>query len=166
MMLFPAVQIVYWLSLSTWFGGVLFIAVAAPVIFRTVRENNPILPGVLSVNLDNQHGTLLAGSIVANLLQILVRVQGLRTAGGGVFLGLLGQVVPGGPAYQDTVDGDHFAQCPIRRGWRASLLQLEVGDAARLGGIAKSTSTMRTSRKLLTRLASSSTGITKTACCC
>jgi hypothetical protein len=88
-MLFPAVQIVYWVSLSTWFGGVLFIAVAAPVIFRTVRQNNPILPTVLSVNLENQHGTLLAGTIVANLLQILTRTEAFCT--GGVFLGLVGQ---------------------------------------------------------------------------
>src|SRR5205809_4171961 len=48
---------------------------SAPVILRTVRENNPILPTVLSVNLEGQHGTLLAGSIVANLLRVLVKVE-------------------------------------------------------------------------------------------
>lgn len=64
----------YWLSLSTWFGGVLFIAVAAPVIFKTVREGNPILPTVLSVNMEGQHGTLLAGTIVANLLAVFTRI--------------------------------------------------------------------------------------------
>ena len=32
---FHIIQIIYWLSLSTWFGGVLFIAVAAPIVFRT-----------------------------------------------------------------------------------------------------------------------------------
>jgi hypothetical protein len=74
-MLFQLVQIVYWLALSTWFGGVLFVAVAAPIIFRTVRESNPVLPDVLSVNLEGQHGTLLAGSIVANLLGMLSRVE-------------------------------------------------------------------------------------------
>lgn len=74
-MTFQLVQIVYWLALATWFGGVLFVAMSAPVIFRTVRESNPILPTVLSVNLENQHGTLLAGSIVGNLLNMLVRVQ-------------------------------------------------------------------------------------------
>src|SRR5215213_1848841 len=73
--LFQLVQILYWLALSTWFGGVLFVAMAAPVIFRTVRENNPILPHVLSVNLEGQHGTLLAGSIVGGLLARLARVQ-------------------------------------------------------------------------------------------
>jgi hypothetical protein len=58
------VSILYWLSLSTWFGAAVFVAVAAPSIIRTVRENDPLLPTVLSVNLEGQHGTLLAGSIV------------------------------------------------------------------------------------------------------
>jgi hypothetical protein len=72
---FQAVQIAYWMALATWFGGVLFIAVAAPIIFRTVNDADPTLPKVLSVNLDGQHGTLLAGTIVANLLDTLSRVQ-------------------------------------------------------------------------------------------
>src|SRR5690348_16751309 len=72
---FQVVQIIYWLALSTWFGGVLFIAIAAPIIFRTIRESNPLLPTVLSVNLEGQHGTLLAGSIVSNLLGMLLKVE-------------------------------------------------------------------------------------------
>ena len=79
-MLFQIVQIVYWLALATWFGGVLFIALAAPVIFRTVREANPVMPEVLSVNLEGQHGTLLAGTIVANLLARLTMVEVLCAA--------------------------------------------------------------------------------------
>jgi len=74
-MLFQLVQLVYWLALSTWFGSVLFIAMAAPIIFRTVRENNPILSHVLSVNLDSQHSTLLADTIVFNLIQRLLLVE-------------------------------------------------------------------------------------------
>ena len=73
--LFQLVQIIYWLALATWFGGVLFVAMAAPAIFRTVRENNPVLPHVLSVNLEGQHATLLAGSIVGSLLARLAWVQ-------------------------------------------------------------------------------------------
>ena len=73
--LFQLVQIVYWLALATWFGGVLFVAMAVPAIFRTVGENNPVLPHVLSVNLEGQHGTLLSGSIVGSLLARLARVQ-------------------------------------------------------------------------------------------
>lgn len=73
--LFDFVQIVYWLSLSTWFGGVLFIALAAPVIFRTIRESDPTLPTVLSVNLEGQHGTLLGGTIMSNLVSMLLRIE-------------------------------------------------------------------------------------------
>lgn len=72
---YQIIQLAWWLGLSTWFGGVLFIAIAAPVIFRTIRENKPILPTVLSVNLEDQHGTLLAGTIVGNLLALLSKVQ-------------------------------------------------------------------------------------------
>jgi hypothetical protein len=73
--LYQLVQIVYWLALSTWFGAVMFIALAAPIIFRTVREANPVLPNVLSVNLEGQHATLLAGSVVGSLLSRLAMVQ-------------------------------------------------------------------------------------------
>jgi hypothetical protein len=89
MQLFPIVQIIYWLSLSTWFGGVLFIALAAPVIFRVVREQKPMLPTVLSVNLENQHADLLAGSVLASLLSMLGRIQIACVA--GTLVGLLGQ---------------------------------------------------------------------------
>jgi hypothetical protein len=74
-MLFQLVQIIYWLVLSTWFGGALFIAVAAQVVFQTVRQNNPILPHVLSVNLEGQHSTLLSGTIVANLIGMLSNIE-------------------------------------------------------------------------------------------
>lgn len=87
--MFQLIQILYWLALSTWFGGVLFVAVAAPIIFRTVREYNPTLPTVLSVNLENQHGTLLAGSIVANLLATILQVE--LGCAGVLFLTILAQ---------------------------------------------------------------------------
>jgi hypothetical protein len=97
---FALVQILYWISLSTWFGGVLFIAVAAPIIFRTVKENNPILPTVLSVNLEGQHASLLAGTIVANLLNQLAYIE--LICAGGVLLGLVGQWLV------TDVSGDHW----------------------------------------------------------
>jgi hypothetical protein len=74
-MLFQLVQIVYWLALSMWFGGAMFIWVAVQVIHRTVRQNNPLLPHVLSVNLEGQHSTLLAGTIVGNLILALSRIE-------------------------------------------------------------------------------------------
>src|SRR4051794_14075857 len=87
--MFQAVQIAYWLALSTWFGGVLFVAVAAPVVFRTIRDADPTLPKVLSVNLDGQHATLLAGTIVGNILEVLRRVQVL--CAGVLLLAIVGQ---------------------------------------------------------------------------
>ncbi|HEX4123312.1 MAG TPA: DUF4149 domain-containing protein [Tepidisphaeraceae bacterium] len=72
--LLQAAQIVYWLSLSTWFGCVLFVGVAAPIIFRVVQQSDPLLPTVLSVNLEGQHATLLAGSIVSELISMLIRI--------------------------------------------------------------------------------------------
>ncbi len=72
---FQLVQIIFWLALSAWFGAGLFIAIAAPIIFRTVRENKPVLPHVLSVNLEGQHATLLAGSIVEQLLSRFATVE-------------------------------------------------------------------------------------------
>jgi hypothetical protein len=74
-MLFQLVQIVYWLALSMWFGGAMFIGIAVQVIHRTVREANPTLPHVLSVNLDGQHSTLLGGTIVGNLVAALARIE-------------------------------------------------------------------------------------------
>lgn len=73
-MAFQLVQLFYWLALSAWLGGVLFIAVAAPIVFRTVREANPRLPDIASA-LSDQHGTLLAGSIVGNILERLSMIQ-------------------------------------------------------------------------------------------
>ncbi|MGE5611896.1 MAG: hypothetical protein ACM359_21800 [Bacillota bacterium] len=75
MFAYQLIQTLYWLALSTWFGGVVFVAVAAPIIFRTIREANPILPTVLSVNLENQHASLLAGATVANILRRLSTIQ-------------------------------------------------------------------------------------------
>jgi len=74
-MLFQFVQTVYWLGLSVWFGGAMFIGLAVQKIHRTVRENNPILPQVLSVNLEGQHSMLLAGSIIGELISSLARIE-------------------------------------------------------------------------------------------
>lgn len=69
------VAIAYWLALAAWFGGTLFVTIAAPVVFRVVRGADPTLPTVLSVNLEGQHATLLAGRIVAELLYALGRLE-------------------------------------------------------------------------------------------
>src|SRR5438067_9923734 len=86
---FTLIQIAYWLALSTWFGAVLFVAIAPPIILRTVREHNPLLPTVLSVNLEGQHGTLLASTIVGKLMQPVQRIELL--CAGVVLLASIGQ---------------------------------------------------------------------------
>ncbi len=85
------ISILYWLSLATWFGSAVFVAISAPIVFRTVRENDPLLPTVLSVNLEGQHGTLLAGSIVNNLLGALSRLA--YFCAGGLLLAFIGEWV-------------------------------------------------------------------------
>jgi hypothetical protein len=90
-MFFQVIQMVYWLTLSTWFGGALFIAIAAPIIYQTVQKNNPILPHVLSVNLDGEHGHLLSDTIVANMISALSNVE--LICAGGLALALGGQWV-------------------------------------------------------------------------
>ena len=75
------IDALYWLCLATWFGAVLFSAVAPPIIIRVIRGADPTLPRVLSVNLDHQHSTLLGGSVVAELLQLLFRIQAACAAG-------------------------------------------------------------------------------------
>lgn len=88
--LFQFMQTIYWSGLATWFGAALFIAVAAPVVFRVVREHDPTLPAVLSVNLDAQHSTLLASTIVARIMQAMTRAS--LTCAAMVFVGLVAQV--------------------------------------------------------------------------
>lgn len=95
------ISIFYWLSLSTWFGASVFVLVAAPSIHRTVRDNNPLLPTVLSVNLEGQHGTLLAGGIVNNLLASLSRLGYL--CAGILLIALIGEWVLVGRENRDWV---------------------------------------------------------------
>jgi len=90
-MLLLSILVIYWISLSTWFGSVLAIALSAPVIFKTVEDAKPILSNVLSVNLDGQHSTLLAGSIVVNLVQKLHVLE--LICGSALLLMLIGQAI-------------------------------------------------------------------------
>jgi hypothetical protein len=85
------IQILFWLALATWFGGVLFVTIVAPVINSAVRENNPILTSVLSVNLEGQHSTLMGGSIVGRIMTILFRIE--LACAGALSIALIGQIV-------------------------------------------------------------------------
>ena len=83
------IHILYWLALATWFGSAVFVVVAAPIVFRSVRDQDPTLPMVLSVNLEGQHSDLLAGGIVSNLLAALTRLEYL--CAGGMALAFVGE---------------------------------------------------------------------------
>ena len=74
------IDALFWLALATWFGAVLMSAIAPHIIVRSIREADPTLPLVLSVNLDRQHSVLLAGSVVSDLMATLFRIQGLCAA--------------------------------------------------------------------------------------
>lgn len=88
---FQLVQTVYWIGLASWFGGAVFIAITAPLIFRTIREHDPTLPTVLSVNLDSQHSTLLGSTIVGRMMQTLNRAAIFFAV--AIVLGLIGQAM-------------------------------------------------------------------------
>lgn len=101
-MAFQIVQILYWLALATWFGGVLFVAIVARIVLRSVSEAKPVLPDVLSVNLDGQHGTLLAGRINENILKWFLSVE--LTCAGLLLLTMLAQ-----PSVIDLTDNNGIA---------------------------------------------------------
>src|SRR4051795_1124621 len=98
---FIVVQIVFWIALSTWFGAVLFVVLAPPIILRTVREHNPLLPTVLSVNLEGQHGTVLASTIVGRLIRPVQWIE--LVCAGVILLASIGQWLILKPAGQALV---------------------------------------------------------------
>jgi hypothetical protein len=119
-MAFSLLQIIFWIALATWFGGVLFIAIAVPIIFKTVKDNNPILPMVLSVNLEGQHGSLLAGTIVANLISHLKRIELICAA--GLLIGLIGQWT------LSDIGGDNWILPLLRSGMYVAALGFVLFD--------------------------------------
>jgi hypothetical protein len=80
---YQLVQVIYWLSLSTWFGGVLFIALSIPLIVKTFKEAD----GARS--LDEDQRILLAGTLVENLFASLIRIE--LICAGVLFLVVLAQ---------------------------------------------------------------------------
>ncbi len=74
-LLYQVVQILYWLDLSIWLGSTVFLAVAAPVIFRVVRRLE-VRSGVYSdPGLRDEQTAVVAGEIVGTLLARLGQIQ-------------------------------------------------------------------------------------------
>jgi hypothetical protein len=81
----------WWLGLAAYFGGMLALAVAAPVLFHTTRAQHIAMPGIASPPLDmgNETGGEIFGNIlnafayveVAALLLLLVGLFGRLRAG-------------------------------------------------------------------------------------
>jgi len=67
-MIYQLLTIVYWLVLSIWVGSTIYVACAAPVVFRVMRRREVRLPDLQSNALREEHGTLLAGEVVGALL--------------------------------------------------------------------------------------------------
>lgn len=67
-MVYQLLTILYWLVLSIWVGSSVYVAYAAPVVFRVIRRRDIQLPDIQSSALRDDHGTLLAGEVVGALL--------------------------------------------------------------------------------------------------
>lgn len=71
------VQSAYWLALGVWIGALVMLAVAAAIVFRTSRAMEPVLlqPQFSTPDLVGQSATILAGAIVGNVIQALLKLQ-------------------------------------------------------------------------------------------
>src|SRR3954467_13137941 len=81
-----AANVAWWLGLSAYFGGMLALgAIAAPAIFRTVRQTGATLPGTPAwLNPRDQ----LGGEIFGNVLLTFAWVEWIALA--LMFVGLVG----------------------------------------------------------------------------
>jgi hypothetical protein len=74
-LVYQTVQIFYWLVLAIWLGGIVFLAIAAPVIFRTVRRLDVRSGKYTDPNLIDEQTAVVAGEVVGMLLARLGQVQ-------------------------------------------------------------------------------------------
>lgn len=123
-MSFQILQSFYWLALSVWFGGAVFTALAATAVFRTMRDMNPVLPQVLAVNLEGQHGVLLGSTVMSNLLANVGRFQLAAAILTLVCLGLHFLAI--------DITGDNLAAALIRIALALTALGVLLFDRSRL----------------------------------
>lgn len=74
-LLYQAVQILYWLVLSSWFGSLMFLALAAPIVFRTVRKLEVRSGLYTDPSLQDDQTSIVAGDIVGSILARLAQLQ-------------------------------------------------------------------------------------------
>ena len=74
-LIYQAVQILYWLVLCIWLGGMIFLAVAAPIIFRVVRRLDVRSGRHTDPNLIDEQTSVVGGEIVGTLLARMGQVE-------------------------------------------------------------------------------------------
>ncbi len=74
-LLYQMVQIFYWLDLSIWLGSMVFLAVAAPVVFQVARRLEAKSERYSDPALADEQTTIVGGGIVGALLARLGQVQ-------------------------------------------------------------------------------------------
>ncbi|HQY88502.1 MAG TPA: hypothetical protein PK402_07575 [Tepidisphaeraceae bacterium] len=102
--MFQLLQTIYWIGLSSWFGSAVFLLLIVGTIFAVMRDQDPTLPKVLSVNIDGDHGVLLSIHLFTKLARVMTTF-GFACAG-AVLIGLAGQFVFGeraGPRFIDLI---------------------------------------------------------------
>ncbi|HVX85166.1 MAG TPA: hypothetical protein VH253_10160 [Phycisphaerae bacterium] len=81
----------WWLGLAAYFGGMLALAVAAPVLFHTTRAQHISMPGIASPPLDMGNET--GGEIFGNILNAFAYVEVVALL--LLLVGLLGKLRAG-----------------------------------------------------------------------
>ena len=93
-MAYRLVQAFYWLCLGTWFGAIVMLIVAAPIVFATARGLEPTLHQPPYDQFPAQAADVLAGGTVGGMLVGLGVIQTVCAAGVLVCLGLQCMVWP------------------------------------------------------------------------
>ncbi|MCC7147345.1 MAG: hypothetical protein IT443_12940 [Phycisphaeraceae bacterium] len=72
---FRLTQAAYWLSLGLWVGALVAVAIAAAVIFKTIRAHEPTIGIEPYRQLPERAGDILAGAAVGQTLRALAILQ-------------------------------------------------------------------------------------------
>ena len=72
---YQAVQIFYWLVLSVWLGSMVFLAAAAPAVFRAIKNLDARSGKHSDPAFDEEQTTIVAGGVMGSLLNRLTQIQ-------------------------------------------------------------------------------------------
>lgn len=94
--------------MAGWFGSALFLILAHRTVFAVMRDQDPTLPKVLSVNIDGDHGVLLS-------IHLFTKLSRLMTALGIVCATMVACGLAGQIAFGERV-GPRFIEWIVRTG--------------------------------------------------